>query len=176
MPSPIENYIPQVAAGKYRQQTFAVWSVLFLAALVWVLLIISAPLARANGFSEFANSVYTFFSYLCHQLPARSFHFGEHAFAVCSRCFGFYAGLFLGFGFYPLFRSLNETNPLPRIWLFLAMIPMGADWSLMFFGVWENTHLSRAVTGAILGAACAVFIVPALLEIIFLRRRKARKN
>ena len=73
--------------------------------------------------------------------------------------------MFFGFVVYPLLRSVEETEPLPRFWLFLAVIPMAFDWLLGVFGIWENTHLSRFLTGAILGAACAVFIVPALVEV-----------
>jgi hypothetical protein len=45
------------------------------------------------------------------------------------------------------------------------MIPIGVDWSLGAFGIWENTYLSRFITGLILGATCAIYIVPALVEI-----------
>jgi uncharacterized membrane protein len=62
-------------------------------------------------------------------------------------------------------RKVDEIEPLPRFWLFLAMIPIGIDWSLGVFGICENTHLSRFLTGLILGAACAIYIVPALVEI-----------
>jgi uncharacterized membrane protein len=98
-------------------------------------------------------------------MPERSFHLAEHPFAVCSRCFGVYFGLFAGFVVYPLLVKIEKTEPLPRFWLFLAMIPIGIDWTLGVFGIWENTHWSRFITGAILGAACAVFIIPALVEI-----------
>ena len=99
------------------------------------------------------------------QMPSRSFHVENHQFAVCSRCFGVYFGLFFGFLIYPLCRKIEEIEPLPRFWLFLAMIPIGIDWLLGVFDIWENTHFSRFLTGMLLGAACAVFIVPALVEI-----------
>jgi uncharacterized membrane protein len=118
-----------------------------------------------NNISGISNPLYNFFSFLCHQNSERSFNLGEHAFAVCSRCFGVYFGLFFGFVVYPLLRPIDEIEPLPRFWLFLAIIPMGIDWFLGVFGIWDNTHLSRFLTGAVLGAACALFIVPALVEI-----------
>ena len=132
---------------------------------VWVFLILLAPLAAANGYSNISAPLYKFFGYLCHQIDGRSFHVENHPFAVCSRCFGVYFGLFFGFLIYPLMRPIEEVEPLPRFWLFAAMIPIGVDWSLGVFGIWENTHLSRFLTGTILGFACAVFIVPALVEI-----------
>ena len=168
MSQPIENYIPQNLALKMRRQALTVWIISFLVVFAWVFLILLAPFAGANNFTSVSAPIYKFFSYICHQIPARSFHHAEHPMAVCSRCFGVYFGLFFGFIIYPLFRKIEEVEPLPRFWLFLAMIPIGIDWTLGVFGIWENTHFSRFVTGMILGAACAVFIVPALVEIVWL--------
>jgi len=133
--------------------------------LAWNLLIVLAPVGRANGFTGFSSPLYTFFSYICHKQPARSFFIEGEPFGVCSRCFGVYFGLFVGVVIYPLWRHIDEIEPLPRYWLFLACVPMAADWSLTFFGIWENTHLSRLITGLILGIACSTFIVPAVVEI-----------
>lgn len=87
--------------------------------------------------------------------------------AVCSRCFGIYAGLLGGVAIYPIWRGAQNTEPISKVWLFLALVPIGIDWSLTFFGIWENTHLSRFVTGSILGAVCAKYIVPAVIEIVW---------
>ncbi len=165
MSQPIENYIPHDFALRFRKQAWKVWTLSLLLVFAWVFVILLAPIARANGFENISAPVYNFFSFICHQMPSRSFHIEEHPFAVCSRCFGVYFGLFSGFVIYPLFRKIDEIEPLPRFWLFLAMIPIGIDWLLGAFDIWENTHLSRFLTGLILGAACAVFIVPALVEI-----------
>lgn len=167
-----ENYIPQITNQNLKKRAWKVWSVGFAVVFFWVFLILLAPIAEANDLTGVSNPVYGFFSYICHQIPSRSFHLESHAFAVCSRCFGVYFGLLFGFVVYPLFRSVNETEPLPRIWLFAAMIPIGIDWLLGILGIWENTHLSRFITGLILGAACAVYIIPALVEIFELLSRK----
>ena len=148
-----------------RQAVF-VWSVSLLIAAIWVFLILFAPLSEANNLPGVSNFLYNFFGFLCHQDPARSFHLETRSFAVCSRCFGVYFGVLGGFVLYFLLRPLEETNPLPRFWLFLALIPMAIDWSLGFFEIWENTHFSRFLTGAIVGTACAVFLIPALVEIV----------
>ncbi|HLM59703.1 MAG TPA: DUF2085 domain-containing protein [Pyrinomonadaceae bacterium] len=165
MPEAIENYIPQSVAGKMRKRAIIAWGVFAFLVFLWVLPITLAPIAEANHLTGVSTLIYNFFGYLCHQNPARSMHIYEHAFAVCSRCFGVYFGLFFGFFIYPFTRPIEETEPLPRFWLFLAMIPMAIDWLLGVFEIWENTHWSRFLTGAILGAACAVFIVPAIIEI-----------
>lgn len=172
----IENYISQKDAKGMRKQAFRVWSISLAVVFAWVFVILLAPVAEANGFTNVSQPIYTFFSFLCHQIPERSFHIENHAFAVCSRCFGVYFGLLLGFIVYPFFRSLDEIEPLSRIWLFLAIIPLAVDWSLGFFEIWENTYLSRFLTGLILGAACGIFIVPALVEIVRLLRRKPARQ
>lgn len=147
-----------------RRRALIVWGFFVFLIFIWVFLIVFAPLAEANNFSRISNPLYKFFGYLCHQNSARSLAFGEHAFAVCSRCFGIYSGLFCGFLIYPVLRRIEETEPFPRFWLFAAMIPMAIDWLLGVFEIWENTHGSRFLTGVVLGAACAVYIVPALIE------------
>lgn len=165
MAEPAENYIPTDLAAKMRKQAVRVWIVGLVMVLVWVLLIVAAPVAKANGLASFSSPLYSFFSYICHQLPERTFHVAGEPFGVCSRCFGVYFGLVAGFVIYPLWRNIAEIEPLPRFWLFASMIPIGIDWSLTVFGIWENNHVSRFVTGLILGVACATYIVPAIVEI-----------
>jgi len=132
---------------------------------LWLLLIFSPAIAAANGATDYAESTYSLFSNICHQMPSRSFHVLEHKLGVCSRCIGVYFGLFAGALAYPVFREISTIEPLPRVWLILSMFPIGIDWALTFFGFWENTFFSRFTTGMILGVACAVFIIPALSEL-----------
>ena len=164
-----ENYIPQVVIEKMRKQAVFVWLVSASFVAIWVFLILLAPIAEAYNFTFVSTPIYTFFGFLCHQMTERSFYLVEHSFAVCSRCFGVYFGLLFGFTVYPLLRHIENAEPVSRIWLFLALIPMALDWSLGYFEIWENTHFSRFSTGLILGTACAVFIIPALVEIFQLR-------
>lgn len=160
-----DNYIPARVLSRFRRQAVRVWNLTLAVVFTWNLAIVMAPVARANGITGLSAPLYSFFSFICHQLPARSFFIEGEPFGVCSRCFGVYFGLFLGIVVYPLWRAIDEIEPLPRFWLFLSLIPMAVDWSLTFFGIWENTHLSRLITGLILGFACSTFIVPALVEI-----------
>jgi len=160
-----ENYIPVEIAAKFKRQAVKAWLIGLAVVFVWVALIVAAPVLKASGFVAVSSPLYVFFSYICHQLSERSFHVEGEQFGVCSRCFGVYFGLFAGFAIYPLWRRIDEIEPLPRFWLFLSMIPIGIDWSLTVFGIWENTQLSRFITGLILGVACSTFIVPAIVEI-----------
>ncbi len=165
MPETIENYAPQDVLEGLKKKAFKIWGVILFLVGIWIFIILLAPFAAANGLNSISNPIYNFYSYICHQMPSRSFHTLGHQFAVCSRCFGVYFGIFLGLISYPLFRSMDEVEPFPRFWLFAAMIPMAVDWSLTFFGIWENTYFTRVLTGIILGFTCAVFIVPAIVEL-----------
>ncbi|MDQ2747829.1 MAG: DUF2085 domain-containing protein [Acidobacteriota bacterium] len=177
MPKSIENYVPQNLVVSMRRQAFVVWSVFAFVSFAWLFVIVITPVAEENQLFAVSKPIYKFFGFICHQIAARSFYVDAHPLAVCARCFGVYCGLFFGVLIYPLLRQIEETEPFPRVWLFLAMIPMGVDWSLGFFGIWANTHWSRFTTGAILGAACGLFIVPALIELFqYLTSRRQGKK
>jgi uncharacterized membrane protein len=166
MPEPVEKYPSIEMRASFRAQAWHVWVVALAIVLVWILFIIAPPFLTTNGFESLATQIYNFFSYICHQKPERSFYVLGYQIAVCSRCFGVYFGLVAGIATYPLWRKVEEVEPLPRFWLFLSLIPIGIDWALGVFGLWENTFASRFLTGLILGFACAVFVMPALVEIV----------
>ena len=152
-----------------------VWAATAAIGVTILAFIVSAPLAVASGHTQFASAIYAAFSYLCHQIPERSFHLAGHKFAVCSRCTGLYAGLALAALVYPLARSLNRVDTPSLLWLILAAFPMGIDFSLTYFGIWQNTHASRFVTGALLGSVAVFYIVPGLIDLsgTLARRRRA---
>jgi uncharacterized membrane protein len=170
MSDPVENYRSIEIQNHLRKQAFRVWAVAAALVALWIALIVLPTVLPANN----SSPIYHFFSFICHQMADRSFHFLDHQFAVCSRCFGVYFGLLTGLLAYPLWRSVDNIDPLPRVWLFAAMVPIGIDWSLGILGIWENTQLTRFLTGLVLGIACATYIVPALIEIARnLSRRRA---
>lgn len=170
----LHGYIPINLTHRYRRQAWSAWSIGLIVVFIWTFAIVLAPIAKLNGIGTISSPLYNFFSYACHQISERSFHIGHEQFAVCSRCFGVYFGLLAGFAIYPLWRNIDEIEPIQRFWLFLSLIPIAIDWSLTIFGIWENNHASRFITGLILGVACATFIVPAIVEIV--RNLKHRRG
>ena len=136
MPESIENYIPQSVLKGLKRNALTLWAVVLFLVSAWALLILVAPITKYYGLIDISHPIYSFYSYVCHQMPSRSFHALGHQFAVCSRCAGVYFGLMAGLLAYPLFRSMEEISPFPRIWLFLSLVPMAIDWSLTFFGIW----------------------------------------
>lgn len=145
-------------------------------AVTVVAFIVAAPILKASGHGQFASTIYSAFSYVCHQIPERSFHLAGHKFGVCSRCTGLYSGIALAAITYPLVRPLNRTDT-PRIfWLILAAMPIAIDFSLGYFNIWHNTHLSRFVTGAILGATTVFYILPGLIEVCSMFARLGKRE
>ena len=173
----VERDSLKTSATRVNRGAIAVWALVSAFGLTLVGLIAAAPLALSQGHPQFAATVYKAFSFVCHQIPDRSFHLAEHQFAVCSRCTGLYAGFAFAALSYPLVRSLKSTDTPPRLWLILAAVPLTIDFALGYFSIWENNHLSRFTTGALLGAVAVFYIVPGLIELSSrIERGLARKK
>jgi uncharacterized membrane protein len=157
-----DNYLPQHASLRLPLLT---WSVVVAGCMAVLVLIVGTPLAAAAGHPVAAKTVYRAFGFVCHQIPERSFFIAEHQFAVCARCTGLYAGFALAAVTYPVFRSLRQTEAPARKWLFLAAAPLAIDFALGFFGIWNNTHSSRLLTGALLGAVAVFYVMPGLMDL-----------
>lgn len=173
MPLSISEYVSQCATkGRVDGRARVVW----LCAAVCVLLImgavVGAPLLAANGHEFWGRAIYKGFAPICHQQAERSFDLHDLPFAVCARCTGLYAGFALGVLVYPLLRNLGNRETPWRGWLIAAFVPTCVDFALGFFGVWENTHLSRSLTGALFGAVAALYVVPGLIDVSYMSRAK----
>ena len=156
------SYVPQSGSNR---RPLIIWLFVAVGSLATIGLIIGAPLAMKAGFPFPGLIFYRSFSYLCHQIPERSFFIAGHPFAVCSRCFGLYAGFATAAVFYPLVKSLRSSDTPARKWLILAAVPMAIDFSVEFFGVGHNSHFSRFATGAIIGAVAVFYVLPGLIEL-----------
>lgn len=165
MYAPASEYVPQCAPQETARGARFVWGALAAVSLAILALVFAAPVLLAHGYIQPANLIYRAFSFLCHQIPERSFHFEGHALSVCARCTGIYAGFAASVLFYPVVRSLKRADSPSRLWLLLACVPITLDFALEFLGIWQNTHFSRFATGAIFGAACALFVVPGFLDL-----------
>ena len=162
--------------SKTGSAAFAVWLFLATVAIAILIGVVSAPLVNAQGHASFANAIYQAFSYLCHQIPERSFHLAGHPFAVCSRCTGLYAGFALATLALPLTRSLKRTDTPHVIWLLLSAVPLAIDFGLTYFEIWQNNHFTRVATGALFGAVAALYVVPGLIELSLNLRRRLNPN
>lgn len=169
MPISSATYVSPFSTNR---RPLLMWLAVSLVASAFVTAIIGAPFAQASGHTTLAFGIYSTFSHLCHQIPDRSFFIAGHQFAVCARCTGLYGGFAVATLAYPLMRSLRRTDPPRRLWLFLAAVPLAVDFSLGFFGIWENTHLSRFVTGALLGSVAVLYVMPGLIDLSMMQWRR----
>ena len=156
------EYVPQVVPTR-RPLVF--WLASSATVVMLVSLIVVAPLAAAGGHNGLAFAIYRAFGTLCHQIPERSYFIDGHKLAVCARCTGIYAGFTFTLLLYPLVRSLRNTSTPPRSLLIFAALPLAIDFSLTFFGIWENTHTSRLLTGLLLGSVAVFYIMPGIVEL-----------
>jgi uncharacterized membrane protein len=176
MPASPANYVSPLASPPYEfplRGSWVAWVCVAACALLWMGLMVSAPVAAAGGHETLAFVIYQGLDGVCHQMPERSFHIAGHPLAVCARCSGIYAGFTLAALLYPLLARLLPARGTPRReWLILALAPATIDFTLGITGLWANTHLSRSLTGAWLGAWLAFYVVPGMLEIFWRRRQR----
>ena len=136
-------------------------------AIIWGALIIavfSAPLLLSESSSVAAFFAYLPFSFICHQIPERSFALLNYPLAVCHRCSGIYFGLFLGTLLSPVFFRVSPHAR--RIFIFSATAFLAFDALLPFTGLWSGFWLCRFLTGLVFGVAVAPFAVIGLDEIL----------
>lgn len=165
-----DRYVSPFAPREFSLSwAWKAWAAALVLALLWMGLIVGAPLAAAGGHEASAFVIYQGLKTVCHQMPERAFHVAGHPLAVCARCFGIYAGFAVAVLLYPLaargWRGATAFATPRREWLILALAPTTIDFTLGITGVWANTHSSRALTGAWLGAWMAFYVVPGLVEI-----------
>jgi len=139
------------------------------ASIVWAALLPLAPFAASQPapapfWYGLAFVVYGAGSFICHQLPARSFHSWSAQWPVCARCTGIYfaaavaamvSSTYVGSGFSRIGGSVSRT----RILLVLAALPTAV--TLIYELTTGNTpsNAIRALAGALLGAAVAFLVV-----------------
>lgn len=96
------------------------------------------------------------FSDLCHQIADRSYWINNQPMAVCSRCIGIYAGFAFGWLLLPLLsRRDKSTTRIKKVIALVVLINL-IDIVGNTLGLWENTLLSRAVLGYLIGISTAL--------------------
>jgi uncharacterized membrane protein len=114
---------------------------------LWCLAIVSGPLLGVPA-------VYEFFSIICHQDPARSWHILGEPLPVCIRCasiyFGFLASLWLG------------IHARVR-WLRVSIALMLAEF--IFARLFIDAAVLRSISGILVGLSAAPFVRKGVEEI-----------
>lgn len=118
--------------------------------------------------SEFLTFL-TVFAYaagavVCHQLPDRSFFWGDWQFPVCARCTGLYLSAVVGVAAWALMRLRQRGRPIrvdPRfavVLLTVAAVPTLISLASAWVGLWDGTNVWRFVLAVPLGASGGVMV------------------
>jgi len=137
---------------------FSARAALFVGTILWCLAIVAAPLFHLTP-------IYLFFSAICHQLPARSWHIHGEPLAVCIRCTAIYYGFLAGL--------LTLSKPNPRFFK-IAVTITAAEWILAFAVV--DSEVLRALSGILLGASAAPIVRTGVEEMFARRVRTAHES
>ena len=137
-------------------------------AVAWLLVVIAAPVL----WTPIAGVLYAAGSFICHQLPERSFHLQGAQLPVCARCLGLYSGGAFGsvIGASAIVRrGSSRGQPRARAlrwrWTVAAAIPTLATIVLEWGFGWPMSNTVRAVAALPFGGAVAFVVVRALATV-----------
>lgn len=151
--------IPEEPIAVKTSYRILLWGVPLLTG-VYFLIGISPPLLISYGEPQ-SESVLKLYSHFCHQIPERTLSVNGTPVGFCSRCTGFYGGLF--FGSLAVARSGGGRSLGLRRLAFLvapAMIDFWFDLSALVPG----GNVLRSVTGLLAGFGIVRFVFPRLLS------------
>ena len=106
-------------------------------------------------------------SVVCHQLPERSFYWGQWKFPVCSRCTGLYVSAAIGLAAWATIRNSarkRQRTPIhiqPRVAIVIliaAALPTLVSVATAALGGWDATNAGRALLAVPLGATAGVLV------------------
>ena len=130
-----------------------------LAVSAWLALVVVAPTLPV----PIAGLLYLAGSFICHQLPERSFHLFGAQLAACARCVGIYAGVAAGLGVQALgfgnARAMSARRL--RVALVAGALPTSVTVALEWLALWQPSNAVRASAGLTLGVALAFVVVEA---------------
>ena len=134
-----------------------------LAAGGWLGLLVAAPLLPVWA----AAIVYGFGSFICHQIPERSFYLAGFQLPVCARCLGIYAGVAVASVYAGLRAAAGQPVPARAPWVarwsaLLAAGPTLVTVALEMAGAWYPSNVTRALAGVPLGVLAGLVVVGAL--------------
>ena len=125
--------------------------------VAWMALLLSAPFLPTVP----SALTYVATSFICHQLPERSFHVGAVQLPVCARCLGIYAGLAVG-GLVAVVRRRRMGPDRARIVAAVGAVPTLITVAAEWIGVWQTSNGVRFLAGLPLGAAIACVVIGVL--------------
>jgi len=141
-------------------QALTPWAaVLTVAALAWVTLVVTAPMALSRGrLPGLTLAAYQAGALVCHQRPDRSVRLAGVQMPVCARCFGLYAAGAAGVAF-AWFKRRRLSSATARLALAVGAAPIVLTVALEWTGAIATTNVSRMLTGLPLGFAAGLVVI-----------------
>jgi uncharacterized membrane protein len=139
------------------RRAFVVCAVLWAVLLPVAAFAVTRPSA-STGTYALALAVYGAGSYLCHQLPERSFHLWTVQLPVCARCTGIYAGgavAAIARVVTPSASADAAATRRARMLVAVALLPTAATLAFEWTTGQTPSNTIRALAGVPLGAAAA---------------------
>lgn len=136
-------------------------------ALVWVAVLLTAPLLASRGVAAPAvAAVYRAAGLVCHQRPERSFALGGIQLPVCARCSGLYGAGALGAlaAFAVGAGRVRAGSRGVRIALAVAAAPTAVTVAVEWLGLALPSNTVRAAAALPLGVAAGWIFVRLLLD------------
>lgn len=146
---------------------------------LWNLIIFLTPILSVNNL-EISKSLFTFFSFFCHQLFERSICMNNnmeigncsvsngfiYQFPVCARDIGFYFGMLIG-GIVMLIARRGEEKMPNLLFLLIFILPMAIDGITQLLYLRESTNELRLITGFLAGMIIPFYLMPVLNRFSF---------
>ncbi len=97
--------------------------------------------------------------WICHQKPERCFKFKGKPMNLCSRCFGLYLFIFIGF-IISLIFGLNYILNTRELFIFtiILTLPFFIDTATQFFEWRKSNNSLRFITGSLAGLILGINI------------------
>ncbi|MCD1294461.1 hypothetical protein CUJ83_05535 [Methanocella sp. CWC-04] len=137
-------------------------SYIIISVLIFVPPVLLSITSSDPGYLSLSDSIHTFFSPLCHQLPWRSIFLNDIKMPVCARCTSIYIATALGLLFFRLKGFGTKEFKMNWILFGLLFVPTGIDGVTQLFGLRESTNELRIIAGFPYGLGYALLMVWAL--------------
>ncbi|MBU1185416.1 MAG: DUF2085 domain-containing protein [Acidobacteria bacterium] len=136
--------------GKTDRTILRLYVFTVLLSLLWIGLIILAPLLHRQGHPP-GSLLYAAFAPTCHQIPSHCFFMAGFPLAVCARCLGIYVGFLTGLFHYSLLRGLSGVRLPKTRTLLLLTVPIAVDAAANIIRLGYSPLWLRFATGWIWG-------------------------
>jgi uncharacterized membrane protein len=128
--------------------------------IAFALLPVLEPLLRFGQVAGPADVVLQAYSYVCHQMPSRSYFVAHYQMAFCERDTAIYTSMALSG---VLWGRFHRRVPYLHWSIFLLLAtPIALDGFTQLFGLRESTWQLRTITGMAFGLGCVWFGFPLL--------------